>query len=76
MKHHFETQIDFLSYYTDWTTTNFNGIRAALKNSNESFREVLQILLHKLMPRPQALGQGGTATSKHSSLCFQGYTEV
>ncbi|KAM4065707.1 hypothetical protein HRG_012906 [Hirsutella rhossiliensis] len=54
IKQHFDTEVNHVHYYTDWTTTTFNSIRA--QDASKSLHEVLQLLFDKLQLCQRALG--------------------
>ncbi|KAM4061685.1 hypothetical protein HRG_011710 [Hirsutella rhossiliensis] len=53
IKQHFDTEVNHVHYYTDWTTTTFNSIRA--QDASKSLHEVLQLLFDKLQLCQRAL---------------------
>ncbi|KAM4064076.1 hypothetical protein HRG_012590 [Hirsutella rhossiliensis] len=54
IKQHFDTEVNHVHYYTEWTTISFNKLRA--DNATKSLHEVLQLLLDKLQLCQRALG--------------------
>ncbi|KAM4067940.1 hypothetical protein HRG_009739 [Hirsutella rhossiliensis] len=54
IKQRFDTEVNHVHYYTDWTTTTFNSIRA--QDASKSLHEVLQLLFDKLQLCQRALG--------------------
>ncbi|KJZ68116.1 hypothetical protein HIM_12494 [Hirsutella minnesotensis 3608] len=55
IKQHFDTEVNHVHYYTDWTTTTFNSIRA--QDATKTLHEVLQLLFDKLQLCQRALGK-------------------
>ncbi|KJZ69538.1 hypothetical protein HIM_11080 [Hirsutella minnesotensis 3608] len=54
IKQHFDTEVNHIHYYTNWTTTTFNSIRA--QDATKTLHEVLQLLFDKLRLCQRALG--------------------
>ncbi|KJZ68969.1 hypothetical protein HIM_11642 [Hirsutella minnesotensis 3608] len=55
IKQHFDTDVNHVHYYTDWTTTTFNKIRT--EHATKSLHQVLQLLIDKLRLCQRALGK-------------------
>ena len=55
IKNHFDYNVHYQYYYTDWTTINF--ARTRIENPGKGLHEVLQILLDKLQLCQRALGK-------------------
>ncbi|KJZ68485.1 hypothetical protein HIM_12126 [Hirsutella minnesotensis 3608] len=55
IKQHFDTEVNHVHYYTNWTTITFNKLRA--ENANKSLHDVLQLLFDKLQLCQRALGK-------------------
>ncbi|KAF1935988.1 hypothetical protein EJ02DRAFT_506764 [Clathrospora elynae] len=55
IKNHFDHDVHYQHYYTDWTTTTFAQTRT--ENPDKGLHEVLQILLDKLQLCQRVLGK-------------------
>ncbi|KJZ69913.1 hypothetical protein HIM_10698 [Hirsutella minnesotensis 3608] len=55
IKQHFDTDVNHVHYYTDWTTTTFYKLRT--ENATKSLHDVLQLLFDKLQLCQRALGK-------------------
>ncbi|KAM4061487.1 hypothetical protein HRG_013175 [Hirsutella rhossiliensis] len=54
-KQHFDTDVNKVHYFAEWTTITFNKLRA--ENATKSHHEVLQLLFDKLQLCQRALGK-------------------
>jgi hypothetical protein len=55
LQKHFDTEVNRMEYYSDWTNASFLNLRA--KNSDKSDLEVLEILFEQLARTQRALGK-------------------